>query len=887
MKKLLALLLILALSISVFASCGLFASDDTTNDDGANDGTQNNDGTNTTPETTPLENALEYIHQLYKDMALVTGADYDLLKVVSSGGESFTVTWTVSDSRITIVDKDDSLVTVVIPESDEDITYTLKAVVTAADGSYLEKEYSHKVNKFAYTSYADYAAAEDDAPIAVLGVVTGIVSKSAGSNTNALYLQNDDGGYYVYGLTDDPLTTGITVGMTVKVKGSKDNYNGTLEIVSATVEIVDSTITTVTPANYTEILSAAASLSDESLVYKQAILVTIDGVTIKEPGDNGYYYFELGSHKVYLRISSSANPTDSASLATIKENHAANYGNLATVTGVVSIYGGNFYITPVSADAFSNFTMPERNDAEKVAFELEALATVVPTEINSDGSITLAVAGSTYDTVSIAWSSESEQLTIEGGTITIVIPDTATDVVLTATATCGDESATKDFTIKLNKTVTSIADLIAIGNTYEKDNYTDSKYITAGIITEVQNAKYGNVVISDGANSILIYGLYTADGVRYDSMTNAPQVGDYVMVLGIVGMYNAPQMKNATLLSQASPITIEAALEEGAKYTKNNYSTDKFLVSGTITEVQNATYGNVVISDGTNSILVYGLYTHNNVRYGSMSVQPGVGEKITVYGVIGMYNAAQLKNATLVSHDPHVHTYETLANKCDGCGEISEHTCVNENDTEDAFCDLCGELVEHTCVNANDTEDAFCDLCGAVLAHTCVDANSDSKCDLCGDDYVELSGTTLAVFEFGSDVDTTTHADGSEMGESTCTYTSGSYTLTLTGYSKVYTGANDATGNSCLKLGTSKLAGSFSFTVADDVASVKIYIAGYKKNTASVTINGADYTISKLSDNGEYTCIEIDTTTTKTVTLTTTSTAYRAMIDTIEYHKAS
>jgi hypothetical protein len=100
----------------------------------------------------------------------------------------------------------------------------------------------------------------------------------------------------------------------------------------------------------------------------------------------------------------------------------------------------------------------------------------------------------------------------------------------------------------------------------------------------------------------------------------------------------------------------------------------------------------------------------------------------------------------------------------------------------------------------------------------------------------------------------------------------------------VYKNARDAKGNSCLKLGAKSASGKFSFTVGAEVKKVIIHIAGYKANTAKISVNGGTTkTISTVSDNGAYTAIEVDTSTTKTVTVKTLSGGYRAMLNTIEF----
>ena len=127
------------------------------------------------------------------------------------------------------------------------------------------------------------------------------------------------------------------------------------------------------------------------------------------------------------------------------------------------------------------------------------------------------------------------------------------------------------------------------------------------------------------------------------------------------------------------------------------------------------------------------------------------------------------------------------------------------------------------------------------------------------------------------------HADGFDLG-TTVGYTEGDYSLTLTDMSKVFGPAYDAMGNSCIKLGTSKVVGCFSFTVADDVNKVVIRVAAYKKNTTKINVNGVDYAVETLSNDGEHTEIVVDTTANKTVVFATVEGGVRAMIDSIAYY---
>ena len=136
-------------------------------------------------------------------------------------------------------------------------------------------------------------------------------------------------------------------------------------------------------------------------------------------------------------------------------------------------------------------------------------------------------------------------------------------------------------------------------------------------------------------------------------------------------------------------------------------------------------------------------------------------------------------------------------------------------------------------------------------------------------------------FEFGEN-GAASHVDGSSA--TTYTETVSDYTLNIESGVKMSTNAYDATGNSCIKLGTSSAVGSFSITsIPEDVTNVIIHIAKYKANTTKIAVNGTDYTLTNNSNDGAYDAIKVDTSSTKTVTLTTVSGGARAMINSITY----
>ena len=145
---------------------------------------------------------------------------------------------------------------------------------------------------------------------------------------------------------------------------------------------------------------------------------------------------------------------------------------------------------------------------------------------------------------------------------------------------------------------------------------------------------------------------------------------------------------------------------------------------------------------------------------------------------------------------------------------------------------------------------------------------------------INANAAEPVTFQLGAN-GSASHNDGSE--KSTYSETVDGYTLSITGGTKMYTGARDAKGNSCIKLGTSKAVGGFTFTVPSEVSEVVICVAKYKSSASKVNINGTDYTLTKNSNDGAYDEITVDTSSNKTVKVTTVASSYRAMVNSITF----
>lgn len=433
MKKILSLLLMLAMLVSLMAGCG---------DDEASNAS-----------TSDLEAAKAYLKSIYQEAPTSTATDFKRTNVVSVGGTSYKITWTaeVSDDSITVEKGEtEDTIKINVEKPAADIPYILRATITAPDGTTTELTFNYTIPAYTEMTFADYMKAEAGAPVMVKGVVSAIIAKSKGNSNNSIYLQDKDGGYYVYGLESDPVTDlKLEVGMTVMASGEKDIYNGTHEIKSATLEIVDTNKSEVTPIDLTEAFKNAADLKAEALVGIQGALATIKGVEITgiSPSNDSYYMFKLGALETYVRISSSSCPLTADEQATFISTYNENLLKSATVTGLVSVYDGKFYLIPATVDAYKDFVEVERSDADKIASEKANLS--IAEKFAVDKEVELTFEGKTFAEVKIAWASDNAQAVIKDGKLVVTLTDKEATAKITATLTCGDATDTAEFTIAL------------------------------------------------------------------------------------------------------------------------------------------------------------------------------------------------------------------------------------------------------------------------------------------------------------------------------------------------------------------------------------------------------------------------------------------------------
>lgn len=468
MKKIISIILLLTLCLGLFAGCGETPTEPTTTAP-----------TPTEPEVNNLPNAKALLFNKYKpaskDGVTTKAAAFEVINTVLVAGENYPVEWTVevtvgAQDAIKLVPGSDGHTKVEVPDKPtEAVEFTLTGTIKDTKGNSESVSFKYIVPKFRVNTFAEYVAAQGGDNVVTEGVVAGIIAKSLGASYNCIYFQDADGGYYAYNLLQDPITEmNLEVGMTIRVSGVKDIYNGTHEIKDAAVEIISTEKADVVATDYTERYQNAADLKVEELVYQQAMLVTIKGVEITgQAADNGYYKFKLGDLESYVRISGSTCPLTAEEKATFIAGHTEHAGWIANVTGVICVYNGAFYLTPVSVDAFEYISLPQKSDAEMVEYEEANLS--FPATINKDTEIELPVAGVTYDQVAITWAVEGEGAAIVDGKLVLTNGEEEQIVTVTATLTSGEVSKEVSFEIKLRAkpsatTSITLTDTIANGD---------------------------------------------------------------------------------------------------------------------------------------------------------------------------------------------------------------------------------------------------------------------------------------------------------------------------------------------------------------------------------------------------------------------------------------
>ena len=147
-----------------------------------------------------------------------------------------------------------------------------------------------EVDDVAVMTYAEYIAAELDAPVVIEAYVQ--ATRSWWDNKITVYAQDQDGAYFIYEMVcSEEDSAKLVPGTKIRVTGFKTEWAGEVEIASgATFEFVDGA-----EAYIAEPIDATALLGTDDLIKHQNEFALFTGMTIEkieykngEPGDDIY-----------------------------------------------------------------------------------------------------------------------------------------------------------------------------------------------------------------------------------------------------------------------------------------------------------------------------------------------------------------------------------------------------------------------------------------------------------------------------------------------------------------------------------------------------------------------------------------------------------------------
>ena len=605
MKKLLVVLLTLALCVTSLASCdflgNLFG------------------GPQETPVEYNAEAAADYVYNLYKNKS-VTAADFEVTAIATVAGVKHTVEWSVNTDKVTIEKKNDTTYIVnVDEESPEELQYVLTATVKGGDQT-ATKTFNLTVPKYALTSFEDYMAAKEGDNVVVKGIVVAINSKEAGNKYNHLFLAdvNGKGGYYCYSMATDPIADeGIELGMTVEVSGPVAPYSGMQEIKGGTVRIVDKNKKTVEVLDITEKVA-----NGESLANYVGLPVTIKGVEITgqelDKETSQYLNFKVGDKTAYVRTYVTDFPTTLPvdKKADIDAAHAQHFGWLANATGILVLYNSNPYLIPMGTDCFEYLNKIEKSPEQMVQEAIDNLT--IPTFISENTTLELPAVSSIIPEVSFTWSVDKEGYTITDNKIALTVSETPVELKFTVVATCEGKTATKDITVKVALPEMSIEEANKL-----EDGAT---VVVVGVVTgiadkDVWSDKYNNmsVTITDDTGSLYLFRIPTK-----------VELGDVIKVTGKMATYN-----NNRQIAQGATVEV-LKVSTSAEATAAEDGT-AVVLKGTVSNIAEKDawsdkYGNmsVTITDAAGTYYLF-----------RISTKVELGDEIVVIGKVGSYKGAK------------------------------------------------------------------------------------------------------------------------------------------------------------------------------------------------------------------------------------------------------
>ena len=178
-----------------------------------------------------------------------------------------------------------------------------------------------------------------------------------------------------------------------------------------------------------------------------------------------------------------------------------------------------------------------------------------------------------------------------------------------------------------------------------------AEYRISGVVTKV-DTKNGNIWVNDYTDPTGTVEIY-----KVKNMPAGLKAGDIVTATGVRAQY-----KTTVEMGDGTNHPVIDKVESAKSVTLAGFNaapdgSELLVITGTVKEIKNGTYGNIYVTDGTNDVYVYGVYGYGAAK-GSADRQNflanngiAVGDKITIVGPKTTFNGTvEMNGGYYVSH---------------------------------------------------------------------------------------------------------------------------------------------------------------------------------------------------------------------------------------------
>ena len=494
-------------------------------------------------------------------------------KLADYEGFDLDVDWALEggDGLVTLdteSDPDRALINV-NPLADKDTNFKLTGTVNGG-GFNSSKTFEYIIKGFDVATWAFWAENTKDVSMNIKGTVIARYPYNAENKNTSIFLADADGqhGYFAYRIkcdTQEAYDTDLAIGNVILVNGKTSIYNGFREMGSGC------TYTVLTDASGNPVTAEVPKIAIDDLFDGradlaaaldplQAMTVTVSGATIKSIDDSGTKAtVTVEKNGTVLKIFMNNTYTLTPDEYTEMISQLA-VGYVVDAEGSVAWYNAP-QIYPYAGTV--KVTSTDVNNSDKVSNELNALS--FPASVGETTTIELPVTGAEYSDVNFAWTVSGDGAALDGNKLTLTVSNKVSDITLKATATCGSDTADKEFAIRIVPSELCEADLVDLLYSVESGKVLEGPYTLSGVITSVDTAwsdQYNNITVTiqvgDMADKPVMCYRLQGDGAA------TLKVGDRITVQGNFKNHNGTHEFDAgcTLVSiDADPGPTEAPTE--------------------------------------------------------------------------------------------------------------------------------------------------------------------------------------------------------------------------------------------------------------------------------------------------------------------------------------